>query len=639
MFHYSFLIGLVAFSADHAFVSGATATRGISCNRPSISAEQFAALKFDFIIVGSGAGGLPLATRLSENSRVQVGVIEAGDIHLDDPLIDVPGFQGRTTGNATYDWLFETVPQVNGANRIIQETRGKMLGGSTGINLLAWDRASKPEYDTWPTFSNGSDWDFNSLLPYFKKSEHVNLAFDSRYPGVSKEALEKARREFLVDDGLRGPIQASYNSVYDDTVNPLVETWNRLGVPTNPNPGGGFTAGVRNERRAVGNGVRSYSTNAYYCPASRRRNLHVLTGAQVTRVLFSGNDSRGLRNATGVTFISGGRDFTATSSKEVILSAGSVQTPQLLELSGIGDSSLLSRLGIDTVVDLPGVGENLQDHIYVVSQFEALPNITTFDILRNNATFLAEQEAIYNRNRSGFLTAGDNLLVFLNTTNRLFPSSARNNLLSELQEASTSGNISALHHAQLTLQLQWLRDGTVPPAEFITAPQGLINPAPDTNYLTIIIGMMHPASRGSIHINTTDPLAHPVIDPKYLSFVHDLHSLRTFTQISLEVASQKPIAASLTARVLPDPSTGTKASEASLDQFVSNTFITGAHLAGTSAMASRELGGVVDQSLRVYGTSNLRVVDASIMPIIVGAHLQATVFAIAEKAADLIKSS
>ncbi|KAJ8088009.1 hypothetical protein PM082_013560 [Marasmius tenuissimus] len=508
-----------------------------------------------------------------QNSGVQVGVIEAGDIHLDDPLIDVPGLQGRTTGNATYDWLFATVPQANGANRIIQETRGKMLGRSTGINLLAWDRASKAEYDTWPTFSNGSDWDFESLLPYFKKSERVDLAFDSRYPGVSKAALNKARREFLTDDGSRGPIRASYNSVYDNTVNPLVETWNRLGVPTNPNPGGGFTAGVRNERRAVGNGIRSYSTTAYYCPASRRRNLHVLTGAQATKIIFSGNDSRGLQIATGVTFISRDRSFTTTSLKEVILSAGSVQTPQLLELSGIGNPSLLSHLGINTVVDLPGVGENLQDHIYVVSQFQARSDITTFDILRNNATFLAEQEAIYKRDKTGFLTAGDNLLVFLNTTNRLFPSSARDGLIRGMQEALASENITALHHAQLAFQLQWLRDGTVPPAEYITAPQGLIDPAPDTNYLAIIVGMLHPASRGSIHINTTDPLAHPVIDPNYLSFVHDLHSLRSFTQIGLEVASQNPIAANPAAQVLPDPSMGTKADEASLDKYVSNTFI------------------------------------------------------------------
>ncbi|KAJ7142149.1 alcohol oxidase [Mycena crocata] len=608
--------GLVFAATSAMFIIGVAAS---DCLMPALTAKQFSALPLDYIVIGSGAGGMTVATRLSQDSSVSVGLVEAGVFHKDDPLIDVPAFGGRIFGNASYDWLFATIPQDHAAGRIIQETRGKMLGGSTGINLLAWDRASKTEYDAWQLFADDSDWNFDNLLPYFIKSETIDLKNNDVFPGVSQ---------------MGGPIHASYNSIYGDLALPLASTWNNLGVRTNPNTIGGHSSGVRNERTAVVNGVRSYSASAYYCPASKRRNLHVLTGAQASKILFrepirDGGDLQ----ATDVLFISNGITYKAHASKEVILAAGTVQTPQLLELSGIGDEAILSTLGIKTLINLPGVGANLQDHIYTVSQWVTLPNITTFDMLRYNETFVEEQTILYEKTRTGFLNTRDSNVVFLNSNDSVFSTAEVRGLIKDLEASLSGAGLTPLQRAQFEIQLKWLHDGSVPQAELIAKSTGLINPANNTKYLSILSGLMHPLSRGTIHINSTNPLEHPVIDPKYLSFDYDLHSLSSFTSIGVEVAKHQPIASLLVEQQFPPPDT-----VEGLENYVTSSFLTGDHLTGTAAMAAKDLGGVVDANLRVYGVSNLRIVDASIMPMIVGAHLQSTVYAIAEKAADIIRS-
>jgi len=622
------------------------------CPRPHLRPEQFAALDFDYIVVGSGAGGLPLATRLTENPSVHVGLIEAGLFHPNDPIVDIPEKAGTAVGNATYDWLFTTVPQVHAAGRIIQEARGKMLGGSTGINLLGWDRASAAEYDAWASFSSRSSadtesltaWNFEALLPYFKKSESVDLDFFKTFPGVSASDYAAAQQAFKkADDGFEGPIHASYNSIYGDLINPYVKSWNALGVETNPNIYGGNSAGIRNERFALNHGVRSYSASAYYCPAAKRANLHVLTGAQVTKVNFNPRVQNGLLQATGVSFLSidesgstGNVTYNGRASRNVILSAGAVQTPQLLELSGIGDKSVLSPLGIDTLIDLPGVGSNLQDHIFVPSQFVALHNITTFDKLRYNQTFLEEQTEIYEHNHTGFLTTTDASLVFLPANATIWPNQAITSLISSLKNALKSNSLKPLQIKQYQTQLSWLETSNVPQTEIIASSSGLVNPANNTNYLGMLAGNLHPLSRGSIHINSREPLAHPTIDPQYLSFDYDLQILRLSLQLTVEAAKQTPVSKLLIEQQLPPPNaTAIK----DLENYVRKSFETGQHLVGTAAMACRSLGGVVDSSLKVYGTSNVNIVDASIMPLIVGAHLQGTVYAISEKAADIIRFS
>lgn len=437
-------------------------------------------------------------------------------------------------------------------------------------------------------------------------------------------------------------MKAAYNSVYGDLVGPFVKSWNALGVETNPNIYGGNTAGVRNERISSNNGVRSYTASAYYCPAAGRKNFHVLTAAQATKILFNTKPTNGLFKATGVSFVdvSGTRSnttsFTVKASKEVILSAGTVQTPQLLELSGIGDKNILGPLGIQTLVDLPGVGTNLQDHIFVPSQFVALSNITTFDKLRYNQTFFAEQTAIYQHNHTGFLTATDSALVFIPSNASVWPRQEITSLIASVNDVLKNSSLTPLQKQQYQIQLGWLENSNVPQTEIIASSAGLFNPANNTNYLAMLAGLLHPLSRGTIHINSRDPLAHPTIDPKYLTFDFDLQTLRVSTQLTLDAANQAPVSNLLTAQQLPAPNMTDKTD---FENYVRQNFETGDHLSGTSPMASRSLGGVVDTSLKVYGTSNLRVVDASIMPLQIGAHLQGTVYAISEKAADIIKQA
>ncbi|KAF7330981.1 Alcohol oxidase [Mycena venus] len=436
--------------------------------------------------------------------------------------------------------------------RFTMPVGGKMLGGSTGINLFAWDRASKLEYDAWQLFMKESDWNFDNLLPYFIKSETIDLKNNDVFPGPSPKDYAEARKEFEFDDGFSGPIHASYNTIYGDLAFPLASTWNNLKVPTNPNPIGGNSSGVRNERSAVVNGVRSYSAPAYYCPASTRKNLHVLTGAQASKIFFSGPKyAGGDLTAISVSFISNGVTHKAHASKEVILSAGAVQTPQLLELSGIGDQKILSRLGIETLVDLPGVGTNLQDHIYTTSQWVTIPNITTFDILRYNATFLEEQTVLYERTHTGFLNTRGNNVVFLNSNDSIFPHSDVQDLIQKLEAALSGTGLTPIQRMQFQIQLEWLQDGSVPQAEFILNSNGMINPANDTKYMCILAGLMHPLSRGTIHINSTDPLAHPVINPDYFSFDYDLQSLSSFTSIGVEVTKHQPIANLLVEQQFP----------------------------------------------------------------------------------------
>jgi len=318
----------------------------------------------------------------------------------------------------------------------------------------------------------------------------------------------------------------------------------------------------------------------------------------------------------------------------VILSAGAVQSPHLLELSGIGDASILTPLGIHTLVNLPGVGTNLQDHIYVPSQFVAVNNITTFDKLRYNQTFYNEQLAQYNKDHTGFLTGTDSSLTFIPSNASVWPRSEISSLVSELQQVLQDKSLSPLKKAQYQIQLGWIKSSNVAQAEIIAQSSALLNGANNTNYLGILAGLMHPLSRGTIHVTSANPLTPPAIDPQYLSYDYDLQTLRVANQITVALSKQAPISGLLTAQQLPDPSVTDKAGQ---ESFVRTSFATGDHLSGTAPMASRALGGVVDSSLKVYGTSNVRVVDASIIPLIVGTHLQSTVYAIGEKAADIIK--
>ncbi|KAI0764645.1 alcohol oxidase [Fomes fomentarius] len=598
----------------------------------SLEPGDFVKIKFDYLVVGGGTAGLALSARLAENSRLTVGVIEAGILHLNDPIVDVPSFSG--VGNASYDWRFVTTPQVNAAGRNISIPRGKLLGGSSGINQMAWGRASSVEYDAWSQFARDSSWSWQGLLPYMKKAERFFEIPSNPYPGISREEAAHAHAALPLVDGFNGPIIASLNEQYSDVVPVFVDTLNHLGINTNPAPQAGNATGVTNSLLSIdrAHGVRSYSATGYFCPHANKTNYHVLSNAQATRILFSRPTHSGELTATGVVFVSGGKQYTASVKKEVILSAGSVQTPQLLELSGIGNRRVLESHGLSTLVELPGVGENLQEHLFVGVQWQLKHGVKTFDILRNNATFATEQAAQYAKNGTGLLADTDNTAAFI-PFQHLVPRNRSQELLKMFDRQLSAQGLTKLHRQQYTIARKWLAEGSTATVEILEWSKGFVAPVHGESYAFVLGGIMHPLSRGSVHISSSDPLAPPTVDPAFLSNELDSQMLLDIVKFIQDIGRTPPLSNLVTLQTTPELSAQTNEE---LIGYIRATSAGGSHLIGTAAMSPREIGGVVDKFLKVYGTANLRVVDASIFPIQIACHSQATVYAVAEKAADMI---
>ncbi|KAI0749620.1 alcohol oxidase [Daedaleopsis nitida] len=593
----------------------------LACAHPS---QRDSDGEFDYVVIGGGTAGLVVAARLTEDPDVTVAVIEAGVYHKDEPLVDTPEFFGQAIGNPDFDWNFSTVPQSGLNNASVFYSRGKMLGGSSGLNFMAWDRGSGQEYDVWETLG-ATGWNWDSMLPYFKKTETVSPQTPAQMYAGSSEVPESTFYEY---HGSSGPVQPSYNVFYSNITTPYVETLNALGIPTNSDPYMGDATGIYNCEMAIDHvkdvGKRSYSAVTYYNSSVEKPNLTIYLVTQATRINFV-KDSEGQLQATSVDVTavnSAGITGTLTARKEVILAAGTVQTPQLLELSGIGNKTILESVGIETLVDLPGVGENLQDQTLVAQDFQLLDTVFTYDELRNNATYLAEQQAEYEANSTGIFASAEFALAFV-------PANA-----SALVSAS---GLSPQTKAQYELLMEWLTGDDIAFLEFIMFPTGgrtTVNPAPNSVYITLWTTLMHAFSRGTVHINSTDPLKAPIIDPGFLNNDVDTQLALEGMKFLRKVTESEPLASLI---VAPHEPAGTPTDSEWLD-YIRKNIGSIYHPVGTAAMLPQTDGGVVDpKKLKVYGTSNLRVVDASVIPLIPATHPSSTVYAIAERAADMIK--
>ncbi|KAH7337859.1 alcohol oxidase [Rhizoctonia solani] len=593
---------------------------------------DFSSQAFDYVVVGGGTAGLALAVRLSDNPKVSVGVIEAGPYYENDPLIDTPALAGQLQGNAKYDWLFKTVPQSHVNNRVLPQPRGKALGGSSAINLMALDRASKIEYDAWAELGNPG-WNWHDLLPYMKAAEHFTGIdpFRVNSTGANPD-------DIFPSQGTNGPIAASFNTWYSDIVVPYRETMANLDVPINFDPDSGDPFGLYNSATAVNRttGTRSYAANTYFAYNSGRTNLVVLTEAQATRIEFKNSKTgkpNGKLTATGVSFLQKSISYTVKAKKEVILAAGAFQTPQLLELSGIGNSTILRQSGITPLVDLPGVGENLQDHLLVPSTYELKSGITTLDILRNNATYAAAAQAQYATTHDGIYTSTTSMLSFLNL-DYITTSTQSSNLIAELDREIAADEVTALQKAQYEIQKGWLKKQVGNLEVVLTQGYGGTGtPKANTSYASIQMVIQHPFSRGNVHINSSDQLAYPKIDPNYFSKSIDLGILVQALKFGLKISQTEPLVSLVVTRQDPPPET---TSDEAYTEYVKANVRTIFHPIGTAALAPREIGGVVDTSLKVYGTSNVRVAHASIIPIHIGTHISRTVYGIGERAAAII---
>lgn len=524
---------------------------------------------FDYVIVGGGAAGCVLAARLSEDPRVSVVLLEAGGTPR-SPWIEIPAAFGKTWKDPRFNWNFATQPEPGTHDRRIAVPRGKSLGGSTLINGSIFVRGQAQDYDGWAQ-SGARGWSFEEVLPYFRRLE--------RFIDDTPDALR----------GRDGPLDVVRVRERHPLLDAFIEAGIEAGHPRNPDYNGTSQEGFGYYQVTQRAGRRWSAYRAYLEPAMRRPNLTVRTHAQAMRVLIE--DGR----AAGIVYRRAGRDETLRAKAEVVLAAGAVQTPQLLELSGIGDGKLLSRHGIEVVLDAPGVGANYQDHFATRMNWRVTKPITLNEQTRGWRLALAVADYILRRR--GILTLATGLAHgFVRTR----------------PECETPDIQYFFVHAS-----------------YADAADRKLDREPG---MTIGVTQLRPQSRGSIHIGSPDPFAMPEIRPNFLADPQDQDCLVAGMHMAREIMSQAPMEAFRGAELNPGPAV---ASDADLLDFARRTGQTIYHPIGTCAMGSGP-EAVVDPQLRLRGIRGLRVADASVMPRIVSANTMAAVMMIAERASDLI---
>ncbi|UZJ56137.1 hypothetical protein CBS101457_005457 [Exobasidium rhododendri] len=587
--------------------------------------NNFVALNYTHLVVGGGTTGLAVAVRLSEVSSNVVGVLEAGPSGLGDSINDIPGeFGGNLAGK--YDWNYTTAAGSSGAPSIAWP-RGFVLGGSSVLNFLVWDRAAKAEYDAWEELGSVG-WNWDNMYKYMKKAEHFTTpsAANAKKLDITPVAS---------DYGTSGPVQVSYPKYISQQVQRWIPALVSLGLTKNDEPLGGNNVGASVQPSDINpaNSTRSASVNAYFVPASSRKNLKVLTSALATKVNFASSGNQ--QKATGVSFTTGGKSYTVKACEKVILSGGSVNTPALLELSGIGSQSVLSKAGVTQVIDLANVGENLQDHVYTSAAFELVQGTVTLDSLRNNATFAAEQQALYKANKASIFDETVPGIGYLTLPQLV----GQGNATSLIQKASAyvKTQKGKAYYGTLQKQLDFLTkdSSSVSQMEVIGIDgyfSGAAAPAANTSYITFLAAQQHMLSRGTVHISSSSAAVHPIIQPNYFAADYDLDVLTAGTEYLRKIAATSNYTQNfITKEYVPG--------NVDVREYSLTKFVTEYHPIGTASMLPQNKGGVVDANLKVYGTSNLHVVDASVIPLHISAHIQATVYGVAEAAADILKGN
>ncbi|KAF1978065.1 putative aryl-alcohol dehydrogenase [Bimuria novae-zelandiae CBS 107.79] len=599
--------------------------------------------QYDMIIVGGGTAGLVAAARLSEDGSKNILVIEAGEDRRGDPRIDTPGLLMSLWGDVTYDWGFWTEPQEYLGGRQIPQPRGKVLGGSSAINVTATVYPTKRNFDSWEALGN-KGWSFKELAPYYRKCHTF-------YP-ASPETHELLSLDYMNPDnqGKDGPVRVCFPS---GTYGPYQKAWmsafKGAGVGNDRDPilGGKVGAFIPPNTVDPSTYQRSYAASAYFTPdIERRPNLSLLNTTFVNRILL--RESDGSLEAYGVEARAGDGSTYNIYAKSIILAAGAFQSPLILESSGIGSKHVLEQHSIPVLKHLPGVGENLQDHCFTTVSFEAADGQMTMDAARDPElvkTLLKQ----YTETRTGPLTGVPYSLAFAPPVD--FQGRIEQSKIESLaSEYLVSGGKSL--EAGMKTQYDELRSTMLDPAESTcwygltpaqvdtsghrTSMAQSVSPSRPENYVTISIGLNHPLSRGHVHISS--PFGtEPRIDPKYLSHPLDLEILARGVQFVEKLVSQPGLKQLLKVDHRVPQEAGSLDDIEKAKQIAKDRLWTSYHPSCTCAMMPEALGGVVNDRLVVHGTKNLRVIDASIFPMIPLGNIQTTVYAVAERACDLIK--
>ncbi|QMV75330.1 GMC family oxidoreductase N-terminal domain-containing protein [Comamonas piscis] len=531
-----------------------------------------AADSFDYVVVGSGAAGAIVAARLGEDAALRICVLEAGPPDH-RPYLKLPAGFIKVIFNPAVAWQFSSEPTERTGGRRIPLPQGKTLGGSTSINGLVYNRGQREDFDGWAAQGNAG-WSYDEVLPYFQRSEHF---VDGGDPALR---------------GHNGPLKVSLPHWPHPICEAFLEGAAEQGMARNPDYNGAYQKGVGYFQRSIHNGWRMSTVSCFLRPAVRRGNLDVRTHAQALRILVEGG------RACGVEYLQDGVRRQVMARREVVVSAGAINTPKLLQLSGIGDGERLRALGIATQVHLPGVGQHLKDH-FSVRLVASVKNATTINELARVPRLWGQAWQ--------WLRGKPNILQLSPSVVHWFAASQPGLERPDLQ-------------------------GVFSPASYREGYVGQLDVFPG---MTCGVWQHRPQSMGTVQLASADPLADPVVQPRYLAEEGDRQTLIRGVRQARALLQSQALAPYRVDEVMPGPQVQ---SDDEILDFIYRYGVSSYHLNGTARMGPRpEAGAVVDAQLRVHGLQGLRVIDASVMPEITSANTCAATMMIGEKGADLLR--